>query len=64
MIARICDRIEQLLTEEPGDVQPILNTSLENNQRVKEGGEGLWYEGLLNELLKERRRMTKKQRLE
>jgi hypothetical protein len=63
MIHRICDKIDANLAEKPTEKLSVINESLLHNERLEKEGKDLFYEGLLEELLAERRQMTKEERL-
>jgi hypothetical protein len=63
MLDKICDKIDSLLSQKPSEKTPVLNDSLLRNERLEKEGKDLFYEGLLEELMAERRQMTKEERL-
>ena len=59
---KLCDKVDELLAEDTNDYAPAFDLNNESNKRLQEG-QSLWYEGLLQELLKERRKIPKADRL-
>lgn len=63
MIDKICDHVDSvLMNQEPKKDTATVHTALIQNERLLQGKD-IYYEGLLEELLTERRLMSKEERL-
>jgi hypothetical protein len=65
MIHKLCDAVDESLREyaSTAEPKPVIRKDFLHNPAIEKDGKSLFYEGLLTELLTERRQMTKEERL-